>query len=221
MTTSNREDYIIAILKLTENGGVAKTTELAQFMKVSPASVSEMLKILSKDGLVEYAKYRGVKLTEKGITEARLTRKRHHVVERFLIDVLDMDPAAAHEEASRIEHSISDEAAINMCNMLGNPPDCDCQCCVSPCKAISSTGISITMQLSDMRPGETGKMSHLKSEDTTAVKKLLSMGFIPGREITLDSRESPDSPSVVIVGTQTVVIEPELCGSVYIVVSGQ
>ena len=145
MTTSNREDYILAILEITEEKGIGKTTEIAQLMGVSPASVSEMLKILNKEGLVEYAKYRGVKLTEKGLTEARLTRKRHHVVEKFLIDILDMDPDAAHEEASRIEHSISDEATINMCNMLGNPPDCDCQCCINPCKGVSTTGISITM----------------------------------------------------------------------------
>jgi len=76
------------------------------------------------------------------------------------------------------------------------------------------------MQLSDMRPGEKGKMSHLKSEDTVAVKKLLNMGFVPGRDIVLDSRESEDSPSVVVVGSQTVVLEPELCGAVYVVVNG-
>ena len=221
MTTSNREDYILAILKLTEDGTVAKTTELAQYMNVSPASVSEMLKILSKSGLVDYIKYRGVRLTEKGLTEARLTRKRHHVVEKFLIDVLDMDPQAAHEEASRIEHSISDEATINMCNMLGNPPDCDCQCCINPCKAVSATGISITMQLSDMRPGDRGKMSHLKSEDTASVKKLLSLGFVPGREITLDARDGPESPAVVIVGNQTVVVEPELTPIIYVALNGQ
>ncbi|AGI47692.1 Mn-dependent transcriptional regulator [Thermoplasmatales archaeon BRNA1] len=216
MTTSNREDYLLAILKLTEDGTVAKTTELAQFMNVSPASVSEMLKILSKDGLVEYAKYRGVKLTEAGLTEARLTRKRHHVVERFLIDVLDMDHEAAHEEASRIEHSISDEAAVNMCNMLGNPPDCDCQCCVSPCKSVSATGVSITMNLTDMRSGDKGKVSHLKSEDTAQVKKLLTMGFVPGREVVMDSCEGEDSPLVIIIGNQSVVLDRTMACAVFV-----
>lgn len=221
MTTSNREDYILAILEITEEKGIGKTTEIAQLMKVSPASVSEMLKILNKEGLVEYAKYRGVKLTEKGLTEARLTRKRHHVVEKFLIDILDMDPDAAHEEASRIEHSISDDATINMCNMLGNPPDCDCQCCVNPCKAVSTTGINITTQLSDMRPGDKGKMSHLKSDDTQAVKRLLGMGFVPGRSLILDSKESDESPLVVIIGDKTVVMEPELAPIVYVSIGAQ
>ncbi|MBQ5397069.1 MAG: metal-dependent transcriptional regulator, partial [Candidatus Methanomethylophilus sp.] len=118
VTTGNREDYLIAILRLTEGGSAAKTTELAEHMGVSPASVSEMLKILSKDGLVEYAKYRGVRLTEKGYTDARLTRKRHHIVEKFFIDVLGLEPEIAHQEAHRIEHTISDSAAQRICDIL-------------------------------------------------------------------------------------------------------
>ena len=46
MTTGNREDYLISILRLTEGENNTKTTELAAFMKVSPASVTEMLKVL-------------------------------------------------------------------------------------------------------------------------------------------------------------------------------
>ena len=52
MTTGNREDYLINILRLTEGEGVAKTTELASYMGVSPASVSEMIKVLAKENLV-------------------------------------------------------------------------------------------------------------------------------------------------------------------------
>ena len=216
MTTSNREDYLIAILKLTEGGAVAKTTELATFMGVTPASVSEMLKILSKAGLVEYAKYRGVKLTEDGLREARLTRKRHHVVERFLVDILDMEHNAAHDEASRIEHSISDETTVNMCNMLGNPPDCDCQCCINPCKAVSSTGVSITVLLEDMRPGDCGKISHLKSDDGGMLKKLLSVGLVPGRKISLDSRTSDGSTVIVIGESTSVALDSMMAASVFV-----
>ena len=86
MTTGNREDYLINILRLTEGEGVAKTTELATYMNVSPASVSEMIKVLAKEGLVNYEKYKGVSLTEEGLTYARQLRKKHHVLERFLTD---------------------------------------------------------------------------------------------------------------------------------------
>lgn len=197
MTTGNREDYLLAILRLTDGGTAAKTTELAAFMGVSPASVSEMLKILAKDGLVEHAKYRGVKLTEKGLTEARLTRKRHHIVERFFIEVLGLDHQSAHEEAHRIEHSISDEASVKMCNMLGNPPDCDCQCCITPCKAVSSVGIRITTKLSDMREGDKGVISYMKSDDSSIVRNLVNAGLVPGKIVTVESK-NPDSGVMVI-----------------------
>ena len=107
MTTGNREDYLINILRLTEGEGVAKTTELASYMNVSPASVSEMIKVLAKEGLVNYEKYKGVSLTEEGLTYARQLRKKHHVLERFLTDYLNIDHKTAHEEACRMEHAIS------------------------------------------------------------------------------------------------------------------
>ncbi|MBO4502369.1 MAG: metal-dependent transcriptional regulator [Candidatus Methanomethylophilus sp.] len=216
MTTGNREDYLLAILRLTDGGTAAKTTELASFMGVSPASVSEMLKILSKDGLVEHAKYRGVKLTEKGLTEARLTRKRHHVVERFFIEVLGLDHQSAHEEAHRIEHSISDEASVKMCNMLGNPPDCDCQCCITPCKSVASNGISINTLLSDMSEGEKGVISFLKSEDNASLRNLVSMGFAPGKVVTVDSKNKDTGVMIVIAEGTSVAIDDRLSTKVYV-----
>jgi len=216
MTTGNREDYLISILRLTGGETTAKTTELAAFMNVSPASVSEMLKILAKDGLVEYTKYKGVRLTENGLKEARLIRKRHHVVEKFLTDVLDIDHQTAHEEADRMEHTISDESTVKICNMLGNQPDCDCQSCVTPCKAASPTGVAVTARLMDLRPGDNGRISHLRSEDSNVVKKLISMGFVPGRDIRIDSKVSDSGPRVVHVGTTTVVLDAIMAEAVFV-----
>ncbi len=216
MTTGNREDYLLAILRLTDGGTAAKTTELASFMGVSPASVSEMLKILSKDGLVEHAKYRGVKLTEKGLTEARLTRKRHHVVERFFIEVLGLDHQAAHEEAHRIEHSISDEASVKMCNMLGNPPDCDCQCCITPCRSVASNGISITMMLSDMTEGQKGVISYMKSEDSNILRNLVSVGLVPGKVVTVESVNKDNGVMIINAEGTAAAIEDSLSTAVYV-----
>ena len=199
MTTGNREDYLINILRLTEGEGVAKTTELASFMGVSPASVSEMVKVLAKEGLVSYEKYKGVALTEKGLTYARQIRKKHHVVERFLTDYLNVDHKTAHEEACRIEHAISDDSAIRMCHMMGTPVDVDCQSCVSPCKAVSE-GIMNILPLNRLAQSQSGRISHIKSEDAEVVKKLISMGFVPGREISIEAILSDRGPRVARIG---------------------
>lgn len=194
MTTGNREDYLINILRLTEGEGVAKTTELASFMNVSPASVSEMIKILANEGLVEYEKYKGVSLTEKGLVYARQLRKRHHVLERFLTDYLSVDHKTAHEEACRMEHAISDESAIKMCHMMGTPVDQDCQSRKSPCKAVSD-GVTNIVPMNKLCQGQTGRISHIKSDDSDVIKKLISMGFVPGRDVTIESILSDGGPA--------------------------
>ena len=99
MSTDNREDYLINILRLTEGVGTVKTTEIANYMGVAPASVTEMLKTLSKEGLVNYERYRGVSLTEEGIAAAKNLRRKHHIMERFLTDVLEVDHQSAHDNA--------------------------------------------------------------------------------------------------------------------------
>lgn len=215
MTTGNREDYLINILRLTEGEGVAKTTELATYMRVSPASVSEMIKVLAKEGLVDYEKYKGVSLTEKGLVLARQLRKKHHVVERFLTDYLNIDHQTAHEEACRIEHAISDESAIKMCHMMGTPVDVDCQCCITPCKAVSD-GVMNIVPLNKLAQKQSGRISHIKSDDTDIVKKLISMGFVPGREVSIEAILSDGGPRVARIGDATMALEFRLASCIYV-----
>jgi DtxR family Mn-dependent transcriptional regulator len=216
MTTGNREDYLINILRLTEGENATKTTELANYMNVSPASVTEMLKVLASEGLVEYERYHGVKLTEEGLSYARLIRKKHHVLEDFLINVLNVDSNTAHNEACRMEHVLSEESAIKICQMMGAHVDSDCQSCSTPCKAASSEGMHITTSLSDLNPGEHGVISHLKNTDSKIIKKLIMMGFIPGREIALDSSLPEENMTVVNVEDSVVALTADLASSVYI-----
>lgn len=215
MTTGNREDYLINILRLTEGEGMAKTTELASYMKVSPASVSEMIKVLANEGLVKYEKYKGVALTEEGLTYARQLRKKHHVLERFLTDYLNVDHKTAHEEACKMEHAISDDSAIRMCHMMGTPVDDDCQSCTQPCKA-ASEGIMRIVPLNKLSQSEKGRISHIKSEDTEIVKKLISMGFVPGREVSIETILSDGGPRIVRMGEATMALDYRLASFIFV-----
>ncbi|AIZ56583.1 transcriptional regulator MntR [Candidatus Methanoplasma termitum] len=216
MTTQNREDYLINILRLTEGENATRTTELASYMNIAPASVTEMLKILSSEGLVEYEKYHGVKLTEEGLDYARVIRKKHHVLENFLINFLNVDKTTAHNEACRLEHALSEESAIKMCQMLGIQVDSDCQSCSTPCNAVLSEGIRITASLSDLNPGEHGVISHLKNNDSKVIKKLMMMGFIPGRKLTMDPDPYSNNVTIVDLGESVVALPADLASSVFI-----
>ena len=215
MTTGNREDYLINILRLTEGNGVAKTTELATFMNVSPASVSEMVKVLASEGLVKYEKYKGMSLTEKGLVYARQLRKKHHVLEKFLMDYLNIDHATAHEEACKMEHAISNDSAIKMCHMMGTPVDSDCQSCINPCKA-ASEGVMNVMPLNKLALNEGGRIIYIKSDDSEVVKKLISMGFVPGREVTVETIMSDGGPRILKMGESSIALDYRLASFVFI-----
>lgn len=72
--------------------------------------------------------------------------------------------------------------------------------------------------LSDMNAGDSGKMSHLKSNDTDSVKKLLNMGFVPGRQLKLDTQGDGERPYIVVIGDSTVTLDSDLAHIVYVTV---
>lgn len=212
MSTDNREDYLINILRLTEGSGVVKTTELANYMKVSPASVTEMLKVLQKEGLVNYERYRGVSLTEEGNNRARDLRRKHHIMERFLTDVLEIDHQDAHDQACAVEHTISEDAANKMCRMTGTKVDDDCGTCKNPCH----TSVEISTPMSEMKQGEKGTISHLVSDDPTVVRKLISMGFVPGREVELSASVSDKGARIIRIGETTIALDKVMASAVQV-----
>ncbi|MCL2143332.1 MAG: metal-dependent transcriptional regulator [Methanomassiliicoccaceae archaeon] len=211
MATGNREDYLLRILRLTDGEGVAKTTDIAALMNVSAASVTEMLRALAEDGSIVYEKYKGVSLTPEGLIQARRLRDKHQIAERFLMDILDKEQGAAHEEACRMEHILSDESAKNMCRIIGASDVSACEVCGTECiKKISG------VQMNRLPPGTPGKISHLKCDDPEKIKKLVSIGFVPGRSVSLVNRTSNNGPMIFHLGESNIALDQDLASLVFV-----
>ena len=102
------EDYIELISDLIASGGEARQVDIAARLGVAQPTVAKMLKRLADEGLVSQKPYRGVFLTEHGEAMARYARKRHQIVESFLL-ALGIDPETARRDAEGIEHHVSRE----------------------------------------------------------------------------------------------------------------
>jgi DtxR family Mn-dependent transcriptional regulator len=101
------EDYLEAVLQLSEEHAKVRTTDVANQLGVSKPSVSRAMKILAADGYIEQETYGDIRLTEKGRLKAAQVYFRHKTITSFLIDVLGVDPVTAEEDACLIEHDIS------------------------------------------------------------------------------------------------------------------
>ncbi|HHU54000.1 MAG TPA: metal-dependent transcriptional regulator [Clostridiaceae bacterium] len=100
---SSREDYIIAIYRLTKKADFVNSVTIAKKLGVSRASVSEMVKKLCDDKLINFEQNR-ISLTEAGMTKARNIISCHRLWEYFLTEILGMSSDEAHEQADLLEH---------------------------------------------------------------------------------------------------------------------
>ena len=122
--TINREDYIKAIYELGGNLKEVSNKNIAETLKISPPSVSEMIKKLLNEGFVEYKLYQGVKLTEYGIDQAMKIRRRHLLWEVFLVEKLGYTWDEIDVEAEKLEHVTNDKLEERLDKYLNYPKIC-------------------------------------------------------------------------------------------------
>lgn len=116
------EMYLETIYSLTEEGGSAKTTEIASSWEVSPASATEMVQKLSKMGLVDYKPYHGATLSDEGLEAARGVIRKHRLLELWLRDVVGMtDEERVHDVACEMEHTLAPEVEAWITEQLDHP----------------------------------------------------------------------------------------------------
>ena len=91
---------------------------------MKPASVTEMLKRLSRNGYITYKAYEGAALTQKGVKVGARIKRKHRILERFLADIVGIRKEKVHDEACRMEHSLSDESEKALDELVGYPSKC-------------------------------------------------------------------------------------------------
>jgi len=106
--SASQEDYLEAIFFLSKDGGRARSKEIAEQMNVRAASVTGALKALAEKGMVHYAPYGEVSLTETGYGIAETIAGKHEALLHFFTQVLGIEREDAEEFACSMEHTIPD-----------------------------------------------------------------------------------------------------------------
>ena len=104
--SERREDYLEIISELVELKGYATTLDISRYMNVSPPSVTKMLQKLDEKGYLEYEKYHGINLTEKGNKIAHTIRQKHGMLLDFF-EILGVGSETANQDAEGIEHHLN------------------------------------------------------------------------------------------------------------------
>ena len=116
--SASLEDYIEAIYNIIAEKQVARGKEIAATLSVSGASVTEALRSLAKKGLINYAPYEAITLTDKGRKVAQDVVRRHNALKRFFVEVLGIDNDLAEQGACKVEHAAPQAIIDQMINFI-------------------------------------------------------------------------------------------------------
>ena len=100
------EDYLERIHELIQEKGYARVVDIASSLEVKQASVTSMVQKLGELGYLNYVKYRGLILTEKGKAVAMGVRQRHETLARFF-SLFGLDAETQQRDIEGIEHHLS------------------------------------------------------------------------------------------------------------------
>jgi DtxR family Mn-dependent transcriptional regulator len=192
------EDYIKAIYHIKGQKGEVNMKDLAHELAVSPASVTHMLKKLSKRGIVEYTPYHVIRLTPLGEKKALEVIRHHRLLELFLSEVLGYRLHRVHDEAESLEHVITEEFEEKISELLGNPlvdPH------GSPIPDLDGDMVELShFPLCDVAHGRSVVIAQLLCRKSEKLRYLERLGLLPGTEVTVLEKKPFDGPLSLMIG---------------------
>ena len=115
--TFRMEDYLEIIYELVQHKGYATLADVAEYLNVRPPSVTMMMRRLDQSGLLNYEKYRGIRLTEKGMDIAKIIHDRHSVLSEFL-KMIGVSEKIANEDAESMEHHLHTQTMQRLTELM-------------------------------------------------------------------------------------------------------
>jgi DtxR family Mn-dependent transcriptional regulator len=208
------QDYLKAIYKLQEEGGVVSTSALAEAMEVTAASATGMVKKLAALKLARHNPYQGVILTRAGEKMALEVIRHHRLLELYLAEALGYSWDKVHEEAERMEHVISEEFEEKIFEALGRPTR-------DPHGEPIPTKEGIVAKddhsrLLDLEQGDSGVIRQVTDSNTEMLQYLTSRGLVPGAPVKVVEKAPFSGPLTVRIGKDVHALGRELASRIWI-----
>jgi len=195
--SNTTENYLKAIYKLQEASPKVSTSALAEYLGVAPPTATNMISRLVDSGLLRHDRYHGVELTEEGARAALEVIRHHRLWELFLAEALQVPLERVHEEAERLEHTLSESLEEHLDRALGYPtvdPHGD------PIPAKDGTVTPTSRRtLVDLAIGEAARVTRVPDSDPALLRHLSELRLLPGRRVTVARREPFGGPLYLAV----------------------
>ncbi len=197
--TISKENYLKAIAEAQSEGETVIAATLARWLTVSAPAVTMAIKRLKRDLLIGVDKEGRISLTADGREIANRVLNRHHLIERMLTEIFDMEWYKVHDEAEQLEHAVSGDFERKLQEKLGNGEACPHGNRVgydTP-EAKRDRG---WRPLDEFEPETTAIVVSVFERDRKLLEYLHGLGIHPGAELQLLSRNYDETITLRIDG---------------------
>ena len=226
----NIEEYLEVLYRNGSNKEQISTTTLSKELGIAPGSVTQMLKKLEKLNYVNYVPYKGASLTDEGMKIAQKITRKHRILEKFLIEVLNIKQENVHEQACKMEHTLSDEAERALCTMLHHPdlgpsdgliPACDLEFSnCSQCFSVKDFDQVINrkfnlLSISELNSSTEGIVSFIRG-NSELLDKISALGISVGSDIYYRDYHDDSGVFVISVGDKNIELSKDMANNIFI-----
>jgi DtxR family Mn-dependent transcriptional regulator len=173
------------------------TNALADALKISAPSVTDMAQRLAAAGLLNYKRYGGVRLSDMGEALALKIIRRHRLIELYLVKELGYALQEVHAEAENLEHAVSDRFIEAVARKLGNPefdPHGD------PIPSAEGKVVPRDLHpLSEWPEHTAALVSQIKTDNQDMLQHILDRGFKLDSKVEVIERDPFDGPITTMV----------------------
>ena len=215
MNNISKEDYLSTIYKYRNKNGEIKANHIAEKLQITSAAVTDMLKKLSKEGYIEYLKYKGIKLSADGEEYAKNMVRRHRIWEVFLHQIVGLPWDKVHDEANNLEHSASDELINRMEEML-NFPEFDPHGDPIPSKDGKIPKQKKSVPLSMLNKGEKGIVLRVNDFDNHFLNYISKIGVELNKTIVIKDVLNFDRSLLIEIGKRELNISNTISANIFV-----
>jgi len=213
--TFSEENYLKTIYHLTSSSNKeVSTNEIAEMIATKASSVTDMLRKLAEKDLLNYKKYQGVSLTEKGKLSAKMIVRKHRLWEVFLVEKLHFSWDEVHDIAEQLEHIKSEQLINKLDDFLGNPTE-DPHGDPIP-DAYGKIIKTEKLLLSELPQNQTGICVGVKDSSTEFLKYLDKNQIALGTKIEILTKEAFDLSLKIKVENTELIISNKIASNLFV-----
>jgi DtxR family transcriptional regulator, Mn-dependent transcriptional regulator len=197
LTDEILEDCLQALHRVEVQGRGATLEDVAAFARISPAVADTAFGELRTRGLMDSGSDR-LALSGEGRRQAAAILRRHRLSERLLTDVLGLPWDRVHDEAMRLEHSLTPEAETRLKSLLNDPDTCPHG---GPIPEHDELPAAPKAQRLDTVPAGTQvHIEQVTEEEATLLRYLASLGLLPQAALVVEEVAPFGGPLLIRVG---------------------